>query len=179
MWRAKYSCLSSRVRSTSWDESRPSPFTTRSWSGERRWVKQCVPLNESVCLFLRDSCVWLLWAQILHMFTSRPVVRSARPSSHMTPTSTYWTDLTSQRHQRTVELSSWRVAPDSDPTRCTPCALLAVVTVGLFRRLTPDALWAGSALTKVKPLHMPLQLGLSRAHTRAHTHVSCTLESES
>lgn len=29
-WRAKCSCLSSRVRSTSWDESHPSPCTTRS-----------------------------------------------------------------------------------------------------------------------------------------------------
>lgn len=55
-----------------------------------------------------------------------------------------------------------------------PCGLLSVVTVGLFRMLTPDALWAGSALTKVKtrPYATPSPL-------QSHTRSSCTLESQS
>lgn len=55
-----------------------------------------------------------------------------------------------------------------------PRGLLSVVTVGLFRMLTPDALWAGSALTKVKtrPYATPSPL-------QSHTRSSCALESES
>lgn len=55
-----------------------------------------------------------------------------------------------------------------------PRGLLSVVTVGLFRMLTPDALRAGSALTKVKTRPYatvsPLQ---------SHTRSSCTPESQS
>lgn len=46
MLRAKSSSQSTRVRSTSWDGSRPGHCTTRSWSGEHR---HCL----SVCVCVR------------------------------------------------------------------------------------------------------------------------------
>lgn len=84
----------------------------------------------------------------------------------------------SQRHQRRVKLSSWRADHNPPPPPALrplhPRGLLSVVTVGLFRRLTPDALWAGSALTKAKtrPYATPSPL-------QSHTRSSCTPESES
>lgn len=104
--------------------------------------------------------VVLLWC--IHMFTSRPVIRSLCQSSLMISTSAYLTDPASQRHQRSVRLSSCRADLNTPPLRP---GLLAVVTVGLFRRVTPNALWAGSALTKVKTSSICLSISTSVTHT--------------
>lgn len=126
-----------------------------------------VSLSQSVHLFWLDSCVGLLWAQCSYS-TSSPTSLLAQfvllwpPHQHTTPP---------LPHKDIREVSS-SVPGGQIPLLLHPCGLLGVVTVGLFRMLTPVALWAGSALTKVKPLHMPLHLHFS------HTHSGCTLESE-
>lgn len=119
------------------------------------WVRvggkqPCV--GESKCVFCSDSCVWLLWAQCSHSACSPASLwlgQFARvlfwpPHQRSEPT------LPHKDIREVSSLVPGGQAPAPAPSRCTPLASLGVVTVGLFRMLTPDALWAGSALTKVK-----------------------------
>lgn len=158
-WRAKSSCLSSRARCTSWDESQSSPSTTRSWSGKPGQRKSA---------FWRELLAPPGAVQPFHIFTTQfaqvlfDLLINTKPA----------------RSHKDIREASSSVPGGQSATPALlplhPCGLLSVVTVGLFRMLTPDAPWAGSALTKVKtrPYATPSPL-------QSHTRSSCTLESQS
>lgn len=74
---------------------------------------------------------------------------SARPSSLVTSTSTHQTDPPPRLTKTSEKCRAGFLEGRPDPS-VRPSGLLAAATVGLFRMLTLVALWAGSALTKVK-----------------------------
>lgn len=179
MWRAKYSCPSSRVRSTSWDESHPSPFTTKSWSGKIHYVckavgelvkqKQCLSLNESVCLFLLDSCVWLLWAQCSYSTCSPVSLLLGQLAQVLLWPPHQHTKLTLP-HKDIRGVSS--SVPGGRPLPLHPLCPLSCGNSGFVQEADP---WCplgrlSTDQSKTPPYASP---------TQSYTHFSCTLESES
>lgn len=111
MWRAKSSCLSSRARCTSWDESQSSPSTTRSWSGK--------PGQSKSAWARSDLSFWLLRVHFSHS-TFSP---HSLPKSSLTSSSTLNRPvLTKTSEKRRAQFLEGRAQPQPS-SRCTPVAL--------------------------------------------------------
>lgn len=117
-WRAKSSCLSSRARSTSWDESHPSLSTTRSWSGEPN-QHACVNKSAWARCDMTSAPGCCGCASAMPRFLQIPSGLLSMPEFSLT-SSTHWTGSFSQRHQRCVRLSSWRADRNPSPPPAAP-----------------------------------------------------------